>query len=538
MANLDHPALLGRRAALTLPALTLPALLWAGAGHAAGPDEPRRGGILVYSVAAEPPTYDLTATSTFAVMHRLAPHYSTLLQLDPVNYPKIIGDLAESWTEAPDRLTYTFKLRDKVLFHDGTPCTALDVKTTYDRMRAPPEGVVSNRQPSFDQIDRIETPDPLTVVFHMKGVDASIMDTFASPWNSIFSAAKLKADPNYPGRVVMGTGPFRFVEHVPGSHWIGARFDGYFRPGHPYLDGFRAITMAPAAMVNALAGRQIMAEFRGVTPNERDRIVRALGNDARVEESSWMLHMLCTFNCQKKPFDDPRVRRALSLAMDRWGGSASLSKVSLLGPVGGLVRPGSVWSATPAEMTQWPGFGRDIAANRAEARRLLKEAGHETLQITLMDRNIQPYVTAGIFMIDQWRQIGVKVEHQQVELAAWYAAQSSGNFDVMVDSFTQFSDDPTNVLIKYVSYDKAEVAVARATDRELDRLFDEQARTTDPAARKILVRQFEARAMAQAYAVPVLWWQRIVAMNKEVRGWSMSPTHMINQDLSDVWLAS
>lgn len=522
---------LGRRAALVLPAL---ALFPQGARAA---ETPRRGGTLTYAITAEPPTYDLHATSTFAVMHRLAPHYSTLLQYDPAHYPAIIGDLAESWTEAPDRLAYTFKLHDGIRFHDGTQCTSADIKASYDRLRAPPEGVVSNRQPSFEQIAGIETPDPRTVVFRMKQVDASMMDTFASPWNSIFSAAHLAKEPNYPARSVMGTGPFRFVEHVAGSHWVGARFDDYFRAGHPYLDGFRAITMAPAAMVNAMAGRQIDAEFRGFTPNERDRIVKALGADARVQESSWMLHMLVTFNAQKKPFDDVRVRRALSLAIDRWGGSDSLKKISQLGDVGGLVRPGSEWSATPAEMQRWPGYGRDMAANRAEARRLLKEAGQENLTVTLLDRNIQPYVTAGIYMIDQWRQVGVKVDHQQVELATWYSAQNSGNFEALVDSFTQFSDDPTNVLIKYVSYDKAEVAVAHATDRDLDRLFDEQARTIDPAARKAIVRQFEARAMDQAYAVPLLWWQRIVVMNAKVRGWTMSPTHMIYQDLSDIWLA-
>ncbi len=94
---------LGRRAALSLPAL-----LWAGPGRG-GPDEPKRGGTLVYAIAAEPPTYDLAATSTFAVMHRLAPHYSTLLQYEPGNYPNIVGDLAESWTAAPDGLTYTLQ---------------------------------------------------------------------------------------------------------------------------------------------------------------------------------------------------------------------------------------------------------------------------------------------------------------------------------------------------------------------------------------------------------------------------------------------
>jgi peptide/nickel transport system substrate-binding protein len=520
---------ISRRAAMALPALALAPPLNA--------ESPVRGGQLIFSVAAEPPTYDLHATGTFAVMHRLAPHYSTLLRYATGDYPRIVGDLAESWEVAPDYLSYTFRLHPGVRFHDGSALTSEDVKASWDRMRAPPEGVVSHKLASFTQIDRIETPDPRTVVFLMKSVNASMLDVFASPWNAIYSAARLRQDPNFPARNVMGSGPFRFVEHVAGSHWVGERFDGYFRQGQPYLDGFRAITMTPSAMVNALSGRQILAEFRGFTPNERDRIARALGQDAQVHESSWMLHMLVSFNNERAPFNDPRVRRALSLAIDRWGGSASLSRISQLGAVGGLVRPGSVWSASAEEMQQWPGYGRDMAANRAEARRLLREAGHENLSFTLLNRNHQPYVTSGIFLIDQWRQIGVRAEHQQVELAAWYAAQGNGGFDVMVDSFTQFSDDPTNVLVKYVSFDKAAVATARATDRELDRMFDAQAQETDPAVRRRILREFEARNFEQAYAVPLLWWQRIVVMNKRVRGWSMAPTHMIYQDLRDVWLA-
>ncbi|MDB5413342.1 MAG: peptide transporter substrate-binding protein [Rubritepida sp.] len=522
---------ISRRAVLAIPGLG------ALAGTALAQGTPQRGGTLTYAVAAEPPTYDLHQTGTFAVMHRLAPHYSTLLRFEPGNYPNIVGDLAASFDAAPDLLTYTFRLHPNVRFHDGTILTSEDVRASYQRMISPVPPVTSNRQPAFSQIASVETPDPLTVVFKMKRVDASIMDTFASPWNSIFSAARLAQDPNFPVRNVMGTGPFRFVEHVAGSHWVGQRFDGYFREGLPYLDGFRAITMSPSAMVNALSGRQIMAEFRGFTPNERDRIVRALGQEARVQESSWMLHMLLTMNNEKPPFNDVRVRRALSLALDRWGGSDSLKRISQLGDVGGMVRPGSEWSASRAEMEQWPGYGRDMAANRAEARRLLREAGAENLTFTLMNRNHQPYVTAGVFVVDQLRQIGVRVEHQQVELAAWYAGQGSGSFQVMIDSFTQFSDDPTNVLVKYISFDRAEVAVARATDRELDVLFDAQAQEVDKAKRKQIVRQFETRAFEQAHSVPILWFQRIVVMNSRVQGWSMAPTHMIYQDLADLWLA-
>ena len=111
----------------------------------------------------------------------------------------------------------------------------------------------------------------------------------------------------------MGTGPFKFVEHVAGSHWTGERFADYFQKGKPYLDGFRAVTTSAVASQNALSGRQVMAEFRGFSPSERDRIVSNLGNEANVQESPWLLHMDISFNPQRKPFDDVRVRRALSL---------------------------------------------------------------------------------------------------------------------------------------------------------------------------------------------------------------------------------
>jgi peptide/nickel transport system substrate-binding protein len=337
----------------------------------------------------------------------------------------------------------------------------------------------------------------------------------------------------------MGTGPFRFTEHVAGSHWVGTRFENYFQRGKPYLDGFRAVTMSTSAMLNAMEGEQIQAEFRGFAPPERDRIVRALGNKVKVYESDWLLHMLVGFNVNKKPFDDERVRRALSLGIDRWGGSNSLRKVSSLGSVGGLLIPGGKWSASEEEMTKWPGYGKNIEANRAEARKLLKEAGAENLSFTLTDRNIAPYVTAGIYAIDQWRQIGVKVQHKQLELAGYTSATRGGDFDVMIDSFTDLSSNPTTGLVKYISAGMGGAEVyTNAKDPKLDELYAEQASTIDPAKRMRIVREFEARAMEKAYAVPLLYWNRLVVMSSRVQGWTISPTHMIYQDLADIWLAT
>lgn len=132
---------------------------------AAGPqafaqETPKRGGILSFAIAAEPPTYDLHGSQTFAVMQRVAPHYSTLLRYKGGAYPEIVGDLAESWSSAPDGLTHTFKLRSGVLFHDGTPMTSADVKASYERIRNPPKGVVSSRQASLSKVASIDAPDP------------------------------------------------------------------------------------------------------------------------------------------------------------------------------------------------------------------------------------------------------------------------------------------------------------------------------------------------------------------------------------------
>ncbi|HEV2007436.1 MAG TPA: ABC transporter substrate-binding protein, partial [Burkholderiales bacterium] len=125
-------------------------------------ENPVTGGLLKFAVGAEPPNYDCHAQSSFAFIHPVRPHYSTLLKFDTPNYPKIAGDLAESWSAAKDGLSYSFKLKKGVKFHDGSTLTSEDIKATYDRIRKPPPGVKSLREETYADISAIETPDPLT----------------------------------------------------------------------------------------------------------------------------------------------------------------------------------------------------------------------------------------------------------------------------------------------------------------------------------------------------------------------------------------
>src|SRR5579872_4245484 len=285
---------------------------------------PRHGGILEFAVDAEPPNYDCHGNFSFVVIHPLAPHYSTLLKFNTANYPQIEGDLAESWSVSADKMTYTFKLRPNVLFHDGTPLTSEDVKASYERIVHPPPGVISVRQADYAAITAIDTPDPTTVVFHLQWPDAAMLPNFASPWNCIYSAARLKEDPQFPKTHVLGTGPFVFVEHVRGDHWTGKRWDKYFLPGKPYLDGYRADFVSGAAAVKAMESGRVMIQFRSFTPAERDELIKVLGDRVQVKESPWISYLLLVFNTQRPPFDDARVRRALSLAIDRWHAAETL----------------------------------------------------------------------------------------------------------------------------------------------------------------------------------------------------------------------
>src|SRR5262249_11203508 len=346
-------------------------------GNAALAQAPKRGGILNFAVVAEPPTTDCHATTTFAMVHPVAPQYSTLLMFTgPHDNIKIEGDLAESWEVSNDGLTYTFKMRKGVKFHDRSDFTAQDIKATYERIINPAPGVVSSRKAQHQDIKSIETPDPYTVVFKLGQVNMSMPLHFASPFNCVYSAKKLAENPRYPETEVMGTGAFKFVEYQKGSHWTATRFEQYFRKDRPYLDGYKAIFVRSNTVVAGLRGGQYDAEFRGRTPQERDQLLESMKDKGTVLEGPWVTNILITFNTEHKPFDAIRVRQALSLGIGRWGGSASLGKISLIKGVGGPFRPGAEWSLPAQELEQMPGFWRDIEKSRAEARRLLQEAGH------------------------------------------------------------------------------------------------------------------------------------------------------------------
>ncbi len=503
----------------------------------------RRGGELVFVVPGEPPSYDAHREDTFALMHPAAPHYNTLLRTDPTDRSgtKLIGDLAESWTVSRDGLVYTLKLRHGVKFHDGSEFTAKDAKATYDKIINPPAGVASIRKGEYIDVEAVQVPDPYTIVFRLKWPSGSFLSSLASPWNWIYKADLLAKDPRWYEKNVMGTGPFTFVEHARGSHWVGKRNPQYWDQGKPYLDGYRALFIRDsAAQVAAIRSERAHIQFRGFTPAERDTLVQAMGAKVRVQESPWDCGLWVVANHERKPFDDKRVRRALTLALDRYQGSQALSKIAIVKEVAGVLVPGTPFATPPGELEKVAGFWRDIGKARAEARRLLREAGvPEGFAFALTNRGIpMPYEPVGIWLLDQWRQIGLNASQQVVESAKYFADVRGGNFQMAIDFQCGYIVEPDLDLYKFQSREISQANYGRYSDKILDDLYERQSRAADPEERTKSIRAFEKRLLdEEAHYFPTLQYYRIVPHSARVRGWTISPSHYVNQQLDTVWLA-
>jgi peptide/nickel transport system substrate-binding protein len=519
-------------------ALVAAALLWLPSYA----QSPRNGGELVFPVPSEPPSYDGHREETFGLIHPIAPFYNTLLRVDPNDNSgtKPAPSIAESWSTSSDGRTYTFKIRRGVKFHDGSELTSRDVKASYDKIIFPGPGVGSSRKGQYADVAAVEAPDATTIVFRLKEPSGSFISSLLSPYNFIYKADILAKDPHWYEKNIMGTGPFTFVEHVKGSHVVGKKNANYWDKGKPYLDSFRAIFVRDsAAQVAAIRGERAHAQFRGFSPAERDSIVNTLGNKVTVQESPWDCILLVAINHEKKPFDDKRVRRALTLALDRHTGSKALSKIAIVKAVAGVQVPGTPFATPPEELHKLAGYWTDIEKSRAEARRLLKEAGvPDGFQFTFKNRGIpMPYEPLGVWMIDQWRRVGLNVKQEVIEAAAYFGVIRKGDFEAAMDFQCGYIVEPDLDMYKFLSSDRNPANYGRYKDPVLDKLYDQQSRETDVAKRKALVRQFEKRLLdEEAHYLMTLQWHRIIPHSAKMKGWTVTPSHYLNQTLDTVWL--
>jgi len=507
-------------------------------------EEPKHGGILNYMIPADaPPSFDGHREATYATVHSAAPFYSVLIRINPDNPSSTTDFVCDLCTQMPQPTdsgkTYTFKIRQGVKFHDGIPLTADDVAASWNEIIHPPEGVTSARESFYVMVDTVEAPDPATVVFHLKFATGAFLPALADPYAWIYKKEILDKDPHWYEKNILGSGPFKFAEYQIGQAIKGVRNPDYYHKGLPYLDGFTGIYADKQAVrVDAIRADRGAMEFRGLPPAARDQLVKDLGDKLIVQESDWNCGNLVTPNHQKKPFDDVRVRRALLLAVDQWHGAPALAKIANVHTVGGIVFPGSPLAATKEELQTIAGFGPDIEKARAEAKRLLKEAGAEGLSFELLNRNVdQPYKYVGTWLIDEWSKIGLHATQRVVPTGPWFDAMRSGNFDVVLEASCESVVNPLLDVQKVLPRSVFTENYGNYEDQKEIDLYQTMLHETDAAKQRSLMREFETYVIdAEAHEFPMLWWYRIIPYRSYVKGWRISPSHYVNQDLATIWL--
>ena len=507
-------------------------------------DTPKHGGTLTFMIPADsPPSFDGHRENTFATIHAVAPFYSVLIRANPENPADTTEFVCDVCVEIPRPTdggrSYAFQIRGDVRFQDGSVMTSGDVAASWNKIVDPPEGVISVRRGYYSMIDKIEAPDPRTVVFHLKFATAAFLPALADPYAFIYKKEILDRDPRWFEKNIMGSGPFRFKDYQAGQSISGVRNPDYYRPGLPYLDGFTGIFADKQAVrVAAIKSDRAAMEFRGFPPATRDELVAALGDRITVQESDWNCGALVTPNHTRRPFDDARVRRALTLAIDRWHGAEPMSRITVSRTVGGIVFPGSPLAANKEELEQLAGYWPDIDKSRAEARRLLKEAGAEGLTFELLNRNVdQPYKFNGTWVIDEWRKIGVQATQRVLPTGPYTEALRHGDFAVAIDAECQNIVNPLLDGTKYLPHSVSDANYGNYDDpTEID-IYDRMLREPDFARQRELMRQFERRVLdTEAHESFLLWRYRIVPYRSYVKGFKISPSHYVNQDLATIWL--
>src|SRR6266704_463024 len=500
----------GLKIDVLLLAVVMLAGLWA-APSALAEEKPRRGGMLRVALAGDPPSLDMHQESTFLVDIPMSTVYNTLVMYDPHGYPNIIGDLAKSWTVSDDKMTWTFTLHQGVTFHDGSGLTSADMKASWDKIISPPEGVVSPRKSEYEFIKSIEAPDPYTVVFRLHYAAASFLPGIAHPANFIYAKKYLDQDPNYYKQKTMGTGPFKLKEYVHGSSIELARNPNYWKQGFPYMEGVKYfIIKDDGARAKSIRADRIDVEFRGFSPTEVEALHNQMGDKVVVTHPGQPVHWGICVNVDKKPFDDERVRKALSLALDRYDMAKTIGPLTGMDTVGGPQPPGALGALTAEELAPLPGFSKDYEASLKEAKRLLAEAGYPNgFKTVLTNRAVKlPYIDFAVYVISAWKKIGVEAEHKVEESATWSKSRLTRDFELIVNPFGfAAAADPDEVMSQFTSDSPANWG--RYKDPVVDELFNKQKVERDEQKRAQLVKDMQKRIIEKSWQIMGLWWTRI-----------------------------
>jgi peptide/nickel transport system substrate-binding protein len=477
---------------------------------AAPEPNPKRGGVLRYGITNRLPHFDVHQSGTVNNLGSQGCLFDNLIRRDPRDSGKtIIPDLAHSWEIAPDGKTYTFFLRQGVQFSDGAELTAEDVKATFDRISRPPAGISIPRSILFATVAEINVRDKYIVEFKLSEPRPAdfIMSAIASGWNVILRKQTL-VDNNYNLRKVSnipGTGPFRPVRRVENEVWVMEKNPNYWNKGLPYLDGiefYSLIPFSPELGSAILSGRVDYARIVDPVTSQKAKATPGMSTtnfNQSVIQATWV-------NNKKKPLDDPRVRRALHLALDK---PVLVDVVKDVTPmrVGGFIYPFSDFATPTDELAKRVGYQEDSTAALKEAKALMTAAGYKDglkgLDFLVRDvASFKLWAQAIQAMLQQG--LNVQCNLRTVVESVWFDDTANGNYDLAIGAVVSTLLDPSDYFNAW--YKKGGPQNYSFWNNEkFNALLPMIDMEVDPAKRLALVREAEAIMEQDPPLLPVAW---------------------------------
>jgi peptide/nickel transport system substrate-binding protein len=503
----------------------------------------KQGGILKISFFDSPASMSLHEEATGAALRPMMGVFNNLVMYDQHvaqnSMQSIVPDLATSWSWSEDGTELRFALHEGVKWHDGKPFTAKDVQCTWELLlgTAGEKLRVNPRKTWYNNVSRVTTNGDYEVTFHLKRPQPALLALLASGWSPVYPchvpARDMRTRP-------LGTGPFKFVEFKPNEVVKTARNPDYWKPGRPYLDGIEWHIMPDVSTRNLsfIAGMFDISSPYGTTIPLLDD-VKSQAPHAICELTATNVSRNLILNRDKPPFNNPDLRRALALTLDRKAFIDIITQGK--GDIGAtlLPPPEGLWGMPPAMLATLPGYDPDIGKNRAEARKIMEKLGYgagNRLALTVSSRNIPAYRDPAVILIDQLKEIYIDAVLEPVETANWFPKVMRKDYTIGINGTESGVDDPDQQF-----YENFVCGAVRNytgyCNPEVDKLIDQQSAESDPEKRRQLVWQIERR-LAEEGARPIIFYPRGGTCSQPyVKGLTTMVNSIYNgYRMEDVWL--
>ena len=448
-------------------------------------------------------------------------------------------ELATDWSWDEDGTRLTFRLRHGVRWHDGKPFTAADVKCTWDLLqgKAAERLRVNPRKAWYNNLVEVTTRGDDEATFVLKRPQPAFLALLASGMSPVYPChvppAQMRQHP-------IGTGPFKFVEFKPNEHITLAKNPDYWKPGLPYLDGIEyTVARNRSTVVLAFIAGKYDLTFAGSVSVPLMRDIQNQRKDAICELPPGSVSTNLIVNRNAPPFDNPELRRAMALNIDRQAFIDILTEGVGLKAAAMQPPPGGQWGMPKEMLDTLPGYGADVAKNREAARAIMKQLGYgpdNRLKVKVSTRDIAPYRDPAVILLDQLKEIYFDAELEPVDTTQWYPKVMRKDYTVALNLTGTYVDDPDAML--YENYACGGVGNYNGyCNPEIDKLIERQSMEANQDERRRLVWEIERR-LTEDGARPLVYFNRgatcwspqvknlTVMVNSIYNGWRME----------DIWL--